>query len=112
MTQSTHTPTPIEVEESNYGEELWFGGKGMGLITIHIGEFGWREGGCKNVPDQWERLKQQAALIVKAVNCHAELVSVIKHLQDNYSRGRDEDADWTNETQARVNAILAKAGEL
>ena len=50
------------IEESDYGDEYWFGGPGQGCIEVG----GWVNGGCKHDDDAWEELKKEAILIAAA----------------------------------------------
>jgi len=59
---SKHTPGPWEIDEQDYGDELWFGGTGCGLVTVN----GWSNGGCKDQPDEWAQLLTDARLIAAA----------------------------------------------
>ena len=68
------THTPWEIEEDDYGDELWFGGEGCGLITVN----GWSNGGCKRDPEAWAKLQDEAHLIAAA----PELLAVLKAFSD------------------------------
>jgi len=59
---SKHTPGPWEIDDDDYGHELWFGGKGCGLVAVN----GWVNGGCKDEPDEWAQLLTDARLIAAA----------------------------------------------
>lgn len=51
-----------EIVEEDYGDELWFGGTGHGLICVN----GWANGGCKKNETEWEKLQAEARLIAAA----------------------------------------------
>lgn len=51
------------ISEDDYGDELWFGGQGCGLIYVG----GWADGGCKQNAEQWKELQADAAYIA-AIN--------------------------------------------
>ena len=72
---SKHTPSFWEITEEDYGDELWFGGKGAGMIFVN----GWANGGNKNVGDgsEWEALKKEAMLIAAAPDLLALLIELI-----------------------------------
>lgn len=59
---SKHTKGPWKISEQDYGDELWFGGEGCGLITVN----GWANGGCKDKPKEWAKMKADARLIAAA----------------------------------------------
>ena len=65
-----HTQDNWEILESDYGDELWFGGEGCGLISVN----GWSNGGCKKELKSWEKLKAEARLIATA----SELLAACK----------------------------------
>ena len=57
------TSSAWEIVEEDYGEELWFGGDGCGLLYVN----GWANGGCKNSdPAEWATLKREALLMAQA----------------------------------------------
>lgn len=66
----------IKVVESDYGDEIWFGGKGRGIITV--GE--WICGGQKHHPEEWEKRRFEARLIYTMLRAN-ERVGQEKMLQ-------------------------------
>jgi hypothetical protein len=57
-----HTPGPWEIEEDDYGGEIWLGGDGCGMIVVN----GWVNGGCMAHPVEWAKLQADARLIAAA----------------------------------------------
>jgi hypothetical protein len=57
-----HTPGPWEIEEDDYGNEIWLGGDGCGMIVVN----GWVNGGCMANPVEWAKLQADARLIAAA----------------------------------------------
>ena len=51
-----------EIQESDYGDEHWFGGDGCGQIEVG----GWVGGGCKKNQGEWQQLKADAKFIAAA----------------------------------------------
>lgn len=68
-----HTPGPWEVSEDDYGDELWFGGDGKGLVSVN----GFSNGGCKDRPEEWQQLLADARLMAAA----PELLDVAEMFQ-------------------------------
>lgn len=64
-----------EIEIDDYGDEIWLGGLGHGMITV--GE--WVSGGYKKThPSDWEELLKQAALIAAAPDLLEALEAAIE----------------------------------
>ncbi len=57
-----HTQGPWDTEDSDYGDEIWLGGEGCGMIVVN----GWVNGGCKGDPSEWAKLWADACLIAAA----------------------------------------------
>ena len=67
-----HTPGPGDLEEDTYGEEIWLGGAGAGMIVVN----GWVNGGCMDDPAQWATLQADARLIRAAPDLLAALEAI------------------------------------
>lgn len=93
--------TPLsDMSESDYGDELWFGGDGCGLISV--GD--WSAGGVKkDYPDDWELLQKQAKLISAAQVMFDALESVKAWMST-------QDADQSGiDAWVKINKALASA---
>lgn len=65
MTESKHTPGPWLVEFSDYGSELWFGGKGAVMYQVGPAFVG-HDDNFTRAPYDEERMKADANLISAA----------------------------------------------
>ena len=92
-------PDAWEIEEDDYGDEIWYGGKGCGLITVN----GWTNGGCKDDPEKWEALKAEARLISAAPDLLNALENLTKFIEQAYPNA----TEWVRYTRAK--AAIAKA---
>ena len=93
----THAPVTWEIEESDYGDELWFGGTGAGLISVN----GWSNGGCKQSAKDWEALQAEARLIAAAPAMFASLKSMVDMMEDGDEPG--EGSEWYLKARAALN---------
>jgi len=101
-----HTPGPWEIEEDDYGDEIWLGGDGCGMLVVN----GWVNGGCKDNPNRWAALQAEACLIAAAPDLLAALeagaeclVSWMEAADPDYVREPDE------QVLAAMRAAIAKA---
>jgi hypothetical protein len=85
---SEHTPTPWYVAG---GKTIRYGVKGAGGDGW-IGKANWQNG------------EANAEFIVRAVNCHDELVAVMKEARD-----KGYTAPWPDGLRDRINLAIAKA---
>ena len=93
------TDSQFKVTEEDYGDELWFGGEGEGIIYVG----GWANGGCKSDdPKAWEQLKAEANHIATA-NPQA-ILELITRLRE-----AEKDAAKWHEYQAKKK-VLADRG--
>jgi hypothetical protein len=93
--QGSNLQREWEIEESDYGDELWFGGTGHGLITVGK----WSSGGCKKEPLEWAELQAEARLIASARNLLAALVEAVEwDGHDEYG----EPAVWLEQARAAI----------
>ena len=83
------TEGPWEVEEQDYGDEIWFGGDGEGLIKIN----GWYSGGCKKYPEQWKQLHNEAQLIAASRTAVPKLIAEVRRLREALEFYADKD-NW------------------
>lgn len=95
---SKHTPGPWEIDEQDYGDELWFGGTGCGLVTVN----GWSNGGRKDQPDEWAQLLTDARLIAAA----PELLEALKGMVEHFWIAGSE-AEW--DAIQKATKTIAKA---
>jgi hypothetical protein len=72
-----HTPGPWYIEDSDYGDEIWLGGEGCGMIVVN----GWVNGGCKGDPSEWAKLWVDACLIAAAPDLLAALKGVLPYVE-------------------------------
>jgi hypothetical protein len=64
-----------EIKVDDYGDEVWYGGDGCGMITVN----GWTNGGYKkDDPEKWAKLLDEANLIAEVPNMLAALEEVTK----------------------------------
>jgi hypothetical protein len=93
MTEVKHTPGPWLAEFYDYGDELWFGGSGMGMWCIGPAYLG----GEGDTPEGIAKMKADALLIAAA----PDLLAVCKDIEGFLKRsGYDT---------ALVRAAIAKA---
>lgn len=103
---SKHTPGPWEIEEDDYGDELWFGGEGRGIITVN----GWSNGGCKRDPERWSNMQADARLIaaapdlLKALRLVMSCAGEISTAPDGLLEMALDDGD--EQTRQQANAFL------
>ena len=77
-----HTSGAWEVEEEDYGQEIWFGGEGCGTLSVN----GFFTGGSKEYYENWAVRKADAELIAaapKLLRIAIEQRDEIKWLRDN-----------------------------
>ena len=101
-----HTPGPWEIEEDDYGGEIWLGGDGCGMIVVN----GWVNGGCMAHPVEWAKLQANARLIAAAPDLLAALEALFsdyKSLADSGDAGFWSLEDTVEGQQAL--AAIAKA---
>jgi hypothetical protein len=72
-----HTPGPWGHAESTYGDEIWLGGEGAGMIVVN----GWVNGGCMDDPVQWAKLQAEARLIRTAPALLAALEALVNSFE-------------------------------
>jgi hypothetical protein len=104
-----HTPGPWEIEEDDYGDEIWLGGDGCGMIVVN----GWVNGGCMANPVEWAKLQADARLIAAAPDLLAALqvlFSDYKFLADSGDAGFWSLED-TDEGQQALAAIAKATGQ-
>jgi hypothetical protein len=94
-----HTPGPWEIEEDDYGDEIWLGGEGAGMIVVN----GWVNGGCKQTPSEWAALQAEARLIAAA----PDLLALVIQYRDDLRRPPSPDS--VERSLQAVNAAIAKA---
>ena len=93
---NAHTPAPWDTEESSYGDEIWLGGNGAGMIIVN----GWINGGCMDNPARWAVVQADARLIAAA----PDLLAALEKAQDYF------DGYSTKDTVRRaIAAAIAKA---
>jgi hypothetical protein len=100
--------TTWEIEESDYGDELWFGGEGCGLIQVN----GWSNGGCKDIPAEWMDLQRQARLIAAAPEllAAAKLVIAWYEAEDDHSKADFyERLQMCRDSEDALRGAIAKA---
>lgn len=106
MTKQTHTPTPWGVDEIAEDEA------GQETLGIYAEEGGYVCGiHCGSDTQIDEQDQANVAFIVKAVNCHDELVKLLKEIHFAVERGDTDQysssGDWFNE----VTRLLAKVND-
>lgn len=77
-----------KIEESDYGDEYWFGGPGKGCIEVG----GWVNGGVKDDPVEWGKLQVEARIISAATDLLAALQMIVQ-LSPELPMGCIEDAE-------------------
>lgn len=112
MSKQAHTPTPWEVQDiESEGDER---GEAF-IIGVNLGGL---VGAALPWPTEtdsgdFSRVAANARLIVRAVNCHADLLSALKDLRA-LVRGEapsllNEDSGGDAELSLRIDAAIAKA---
>ena len=92
-----HTPGPWDLEEGSYGEEIWLGGTGAGMIVVN----GWVNGGCMDDPVQWAKLQADARLIAAAPDLLAACVEFVRKVDAGEAR--------STKSAEQMRAAIAKA---
>ena len=86
-------PQDREIQESDYGDEHWFGGDGCGQIQVGV----WVGGGCKKSQGEWQQLKADAKFIAAANPAAVlELISEIDRLNSLLTSVVDQHAPLTD----------------
>ena len=100
---NAHTPAPWDTEESSYGDEIWLGGNGAGMIIVN----GWINGGCMDNPARWAVVQADARLIAAAPDLLAALHYLLEQTVDADMKYGIELTE--GETEAREIALTAIA---
>ena len=103
---TAHTPAPWDTEESSYGDEIWLGGNGAGMIIVN----GWINGGCMDNPARWAVVQADARLIAAAPDLLAALQYAAGKLISLAEAETDDQERWIIDDISRViRATIAKA---
>ena len=77
-----HTSGTWEIDEDDYGQEIWFGGEGCGMLSVN----GFFTGGSKEYPEHCAVRKADAELIAAA----PKLLRIATEQRDEIERLRAE----------------------
>lgn len=105
--KTAHTPTPYRYEamDNQYGYRIYAGEKQKLRIVATCTA---PHGGA-GIETMTPKAKANAAFIVRAVNSHDELVSILQKLTDNAKKYTGVRIDSIDQLFKEAEAILAKA---
>lgn len=93
---SKHTPGPWTAEYDDYGDEVWFGGRGAGMWTIHG-------------PNCY--LGGQSEANARLIAAAPELLAMLIQLRDEWFKPRygHNDVGLASLLRDKIRAVIAKA---